>query len=47
MKENGDYTLNFLGYLGPALLGEGDYALYGWLSYTGYKFVCILRENYE
>ena len=47
IRESGDMTKNFLGYLGPALLGEGDYALYGWLSYTGVKFVAVLREYYE
>ena len=41
-----EMSKNYLGYLGPALLGEGDYALYGWLSFTGVKFVAVLKENY-
>lgn len=47
IKESGEYNKNYLGYLGPALLGEGDYALYGWISYTGVKFIAVLKENYE
>ena len=33
IRDNNDMAKNYLGYLGPALLGEGDYALYGWLSF--------------
>lgn len=47
IREGGEMNKNFLGYLGPALLGEGDYALYGWLSFTGVKFVAVLKECYE
>jgi hypothetical protein len=47
IRDQNEMTKNYLGYLGPALLGEGDYALYGWLSFTGVKFVAVLKENYE
>ena len=47
IRDNNDMAKNYLGYLGPALLGEGDYALYGWLSFTGVKFVAVLKETYE
>ena len=47
IRDNNEMSKNYLGYLGPALLGEGDYALYGWLSFTGVKFVAVLKENYE
>ncbi|OMJ82185.1 hypothetical protein SteCoe_17206 [Stentor coeruleus] len=47
IRDSNEMTKNYLGYLGPALLGEGDYALYGWLSFTGVKFVAVLKENYE
>ena len=47
IRESNDTGKNYLGYLGPALLGEGDYALYGWLNYIGTKFVVVLKENYE
>ena len=39
-------SMNHLGYLGSALLREGEYTLYGWLSFTGGKFVAVLKENY-
>mmetsp|Transcript_17430 Transcript_17430/g.31487 ORF Transcript_17430/g.31487 Transcript_17430/m.31487 type:complete len:98 (-) Transcript_17430:10482-10775(-) len=38
---------NFLGYLGPALLPDADYAIYGWVGNTGVKFLMVLKENYE
>lgn len=47
IRDSNEMSKNYLGYLGPALLGEGDYALYGWLSFTGVKFVAVLKENYE
>lgn len=47
IRDNNEMNKNYFGYLGPALLGEGDYALYGWLSFTGVKFVAVLKENYE
>ncbi|OMJ80229.1 hypothetical protein SteCoe_19543 [Stentor coeruleus] len=47
IRDSNEMTKNYLGYLGPALLGEGDYALYCWLSFTGVKFVAVLKENYE
>jgi len=47
LAETREYSQNYLGYLGPALLGEGDYALYGWVSFTGVKFIVVILENYE
>jgi hypothetical protein len=38
---------NYLGYLGPALLPDADYAIYGWVGNTGVKFLLVLKENYE
>jgi hypothetical protein len=37
----------YLGYLGPFLVPEGDYAIYGAVNHTGVKFVVVLRDNYE
>lgn len=37
----------YLGYLGPFLVPEGDYAIYGAVNHTGVKFIIILRDNNE
>jgi hypothetical protein len=37
----------YLGYLGPFLVPEGDYAVYGAVNHTGVKFIIVLRDNYE
>lgn len=47
IKQNSKFLENFLGYLGPALLPESDYSVFGWLGYTGVKILAVITENYD
>lgn len=43
----GKYTETFLGYLGPTMFPQEDFAMYGAVNYTGVRFVLLLQDTYD